>query len=186
VTATVELAAGMEVDSSGRSDADLVLAARAGNRDAYATLVRRYERAARATAAQVLRDVHLARDAAQDGFISAYRSLASLRDPAAFGGWLLAIVRHRAMRLARQRRNTQPLHLASEASHPPASPGLDDGEHELLEALARLPEHERVVVMLRYFESYDLPRIAQVTGRPIGTVTKQLSRAHERLRKWLK
>ena len=52
----------------------------------------------------------------------------------------------------------------------------------LLAALARLPEHERLVVALRYLEGHSVAEIGQVLGRPVGTVTKQLSRAIQRLR----
>lgn len=53
---------------------------------------------------------------------------------------------------------------------------------DLLEAVARLPDHERVVVGLRYFDGHAVNDIAAITGRPVGTVTKQLSRAIKRLR----
>jgi len=50
----------------------------------------------------------------------------------------------------------------------------------------RLPKHERAVVMLRYFEGHSVKVIGTMTGRPVGTVTMQLSRARARLQKWLK
>lgn len=45
-------------------------------------------------------------------------------------------------------------------------------------------DRERVLVGLRYFDGYNTAEIAQITARPIGTVTKQLSRATRRLRSW--
>ena len=56
---------------------------------------------------------------------------------------------------------------------------------ETIAALARLPEHERLVVSLHYLESQSVARIGEVLGRPVGTVTKQLSRAIERLKRIL-
>ncbi|MEZ6138170.1 MAG: sigma-70 family RNA polymerase sigma factor [Pirellulaceae bacterium] len=56
---------------------------------------------------------------------------------------------------------------------------------ELLEFVERLPEQERVVIGLRHFDGHSIQDISQITGRPIGTVSKQLSRAHERLRGWV-
>ena len=53
---------------------------------------------------------------------------------------------------------------------------------ELVEAVAGLPEHERQVVVLRYLHGYAVAEIAQALGRPVGTVTKQLSRAVQRLK----
>ena len=49
-----------------------------------------------------------------------------------------------------------------------------------------LPPHERAAVMLRHFDGCDLRAIAEITGRSVGTVSKQLTRAHERLRRHLK
>jgi RNA polymerase sigma-70 factor (ECF subfamily) len=48
-----------------------------------------------------------------------------------------------------------------------------------------LPEHERIVIMLRYFENHEVAAVAAILGRPVGTVTKQLSRALGRLRRSL-
>ena len=58
----------------------------------------------------------------------------------------------------------------------------DDERQRLLDAVRRLPAHERLAVSLRYFEGRGVHEIAQITGRPVGTVTKQLTRAIERLR----
>jgi len=72
---------------------------------------------------------------------------------------------------------------------PPAAPHrngeLDEASRALLAAVDRLPEQERVVVMLNYFSGQPVSAIAQMTGRPIGTVTVQLTRARARLRTWL-
>ena len=58
-------------------------------------------------------------------------------------------------------------------------------EHEyLLSLIARLPENQRVLIGLRYFDGQSTGEIAEITGRPVGTVTKQLSRAMGRLRAW--
>jgi RNA polymerase sigma-70 factor (ECF subfamily) len=165
------------------SDEALVRAVVAGDDRAYEALVGRYQRAAVATCLAVLRDRQLAEDAAQDAFVAAYRSLGSLRDRAAFGGWLLSIARNRAIRLARDRAKRSVV----ERERAPQAGRLDGDpwDEALLGALGRLPDHERVVVVLRYFDGHDVAAVAAITGRPVGTVTKQLSRAHERLRKAL-
>ena len=58
-----------------------------------------------------------------------------------------------------------------------------ENEH-LLTLVGRLPDHERVLVGLRFFDGHSLAEVATITGRPLGTVTKQLSRAIARLRAW--
>lgn len=168
-----------------RSDAELVKAALDGDRGAFAELVGRYRRTACAAATQVLGDPHGAQDAAQEAFLSAYQKLASLRRPSAFGPWLVKIARRRATDMARRPRPV--LSLASQADPPdPRNDGrLGETSKLLLSAVMSLPPNERTAVMLRYFDGCDLRAIAEMTGRSIGTVSKQLTRAHERLRELL-
>ena len=179
--ATLTVAEGLDSATSAITpDAELVAGARTGNRGAFDELVRRYERCARATCYGVLRDWHLARDAAQEGFVAAYTNLRLLRQPASFGAWLLTIMRHRASRMARGERRLEPLHLVPA----PATTTPRDTE-TLVTAIAALPEHERAVVMLRYFDGHNVSAIAAMCGVPLATVKKQLTRAHDRLRKLL-
>jgi RNA polymerase sigma-70 factor (ECF subfamily) len=63
---------------------------------------------------------------------------------------------------------------------------LDEEEQRLLAAVLKLPESEKQVVMLRYFSDQNAREVAEILGRSVGTVTKQLSRAHKRLRNILK
>ena len=79
-----------------QADAELVKAALKGQRQAFAELVKRYERAVRAVAMNVLADSHAAEDVAQDCFVIAYQKLSELRKPEAFGYWLLKIARREA------------------------------------------------------------------------------------------
>ncbi|WP_165250918.1 RNA polymerase sigma factor [Paludisphaera soli] len=156
-----------------------------GDRGAFATLVARHERAAWATAWRVLRDDHAAADAAQEAFLTAYHRLADLRRPERFGAWLLRIARREAVRTARGRAR-EPARSLDEpgAADLAAQSGarLPADAEALLAAVARLPEHERVVVAMHYLDGLPVADVARVLGRPVGTVTKQLSRAIERLR----
>ncbi len=170
----------METTQTLPSDESLVSAVLGGSSSAFGDLVRRYERAVRAVCLAVLRDHHLACDVAQDAFLAAYRSLAGLRNRAAFGTWLTTIARHRAIHFARKRRPEAPL--------PPSldqRPAPEPYDFELLSAIAALPERERVLVMLRYFDDHDISAIAAIVGRSPSTVSKQISRARERLRRAL-
>jgi len=74
-----------------QSDAEIVNAVLNGYKDAFAVLVKRYERPVRAVAMNVLGDYHSAADVSQDAFVKAYRELPRLRKPAAFGPWLMKI-----------------------------------------------------------------------------------------------
>ena len=59
---------------------------------------------------------------------------------------------------------------------------LEEDQQALLAAVMRLPTGEREVVMLRYFDGHTVKDVASIAGRSVGTVTKQLSRAHQHLR----
>jgi RNA polymerase sigma-70 factor (ECF subfamily) len=163
-----------------QSDGELVDAVVRGDRTAFAILVRRYEPAVRAVAISVLRDAHLAQDAAQEAFVKAYEKLGSLRRAGAFGPWLLQIGRRCALDLVRQYRETSLPDHDIAAARPAGL--LDDDKELLLAAVLELHQSERQVVMLRHFGGYSVKEVADITGRGVGTVTKQLSRAHRRLR----
>jgi len=169
-------------------DADVVRAVLEGDREAFEDLVARYQRTVWATCWAILGDAHLAQDATQDVFLAAFRQLGSLRRANSFGSWLLTITRRQANRVRRQRKATRLLQMGHEPVAPQAEPfvATDKRWSKLLAALERLPERERVIITLRFFDGHEVGAIARMTGRPIGTVTKQLSRSYERLRRALR
>ena len=167
------------------SDAELVEAVFRGEESAFTELVRRYERAVRAAGLGVLRDYHAAEDAAQEAFVKAYAKLGGLRKTTAFGPWVLKIARRCALDAAQQKSKqavpASPINMAGESG----DGQLDGDKQQLLAAMLRLPRVEKEVVMLRYFAGNSVRDVASMAGRSVGTVTKQLSRAHRRLRKIL-
>jgi RNA polymerase sigma-70 factor (ECF subfamily) len=169
-----------------RTDGDLVNAVLDGEREAFADLAARYERAVRATTLAILGDHHAAQDAAQEAFVSAFEKLGRLRDPSAFGGWMISIARNRALTARRQRSRTSATELPTDVPSQADPSSLDGMSGALLDAVMRLPMHERVAVMLRYFDGHSVREVAEIVGRPVGTVTVRLSRARSRLKGWLK
>ncbi len=166
-----------------QADSQLVNRVRQGDTDAYETLVLRYQRAAMMIASRVLRDRHRAEDVVQESFVKAFERLDSLRDGAKFGFWLMRITRRRALRVSEKEKRVLTAELTVEPEVEPAPPGLD-GQDELIGLLERLPVHEHLVITLHYLDGHPVAEIAEMTGRPVGTVTKQLSRAMGRLRGW--
>jgi RNA polymerase sigma-70 factor (ECF subfamily) len=174
-----------------QSDEELVRSTRLGHRDAFGLLVDRYERVVWATVRRILGDDHVAADATQEAFLQAYRRLHALREPSLFGGWLLRIARREAIRMARRRSRHPTRSFDESGDERPSQPDGPDGRlsadsEELLAAIADLPDHERLVVVLRYIDGRSVAEIAEACGRPVGTVTKQLSRALGRLKETLK
>ena len=168
-----------------QTDADLIDEVRQGKLEAYGVLVTRYERLVRAAVLHVTHDRDGAEDLVQDAFLAAFESLGSLRQAAKFGPWLLSIARRKAARSARSRLRAERCVGDLDSVQSSSDGQLTEASQRLLELVGQLPDHERVVVGLRYFEGHSVQEIAAITGRPVGTVTKQLSRAYGRLRRWL-
>lgn len=171
------------------SDEELVLRAVGSDLQAAGELVSRYESAVFATAFGILREYHSAEDVTQDSFLAAFRNLHSLRNGNQFGGWLLCITKREAIRSGKSRNRRATLEASDENIDTRLA--LEDfgflEEHlDVAVYVAKLPEHERLVVTLKNFEGHSVREIARITGRPIGTVTKRLSRGYARLRKLLK
>ncbi|HVS70896.1 MAG TPA: sigma-70 family RNA polymerase sigma factor [Phycisphaerae bacterium] len=166
-------------------DARLVDAARRGNRDAFAALAARYEKSLLAVSLAITRSHPDARDAAQDALLLAYQRLRQLRDPTRFGPWLLKIARRSALRLRKHRRRENPSADLYTTPARPDGPVAHSFSDDLLAALDRLPAAQRHFILLRYLDGLSTPDIARLTATPLGSVTKQLSRAHEKLRRYL-
>jgi len=165
-----------------QTDAELVKAVLDGERNAFAVLAKRYERPVRAVAMNVLGDHTTAQDIAQDAFVRAYENLPALRKSSAFGPWLIKITRRCALTAAHRR--PREITLDPTNAFPPEKRDgqLNEEKQALLAAVIKLPESERQVVMLRYFSGHSVRDVAAILGRSVGTVTKQLSRSHKRLR----
>ena len=165
-----------------KSDAEIVAEVLAGSTESYAELVDRWQKPAVGVAARILHDEHLAEDIAQDAFVKAYEKLGSLRDAKTFGSWLMQICRNGALDELRKRgKHSENLSIDNLYGMEAATEAKPD-HSELLENVLKLPDHEKQVVTLKYFGGHTVRELAAITSRSIGTVTKQLSRAHARLR----
>ena len=165
-----------------QSDAELVQETLDGNRQAFALLVARYERPVRAVAISIVKSSQTADDIAQEAFVRSWQQLPKLRNPKVFGPWLMKITRRCAIdSLRRQQSLNYSESLDQMAAHE-RNGQLDEKKQHLLETIQQLPKAERQVVMLRYFGPHTVRDLASIVGRSVGTVTKQLSRAHKRLR----
>jgi RNA polymerase sigma-70 factor, ECF subfamily len=162
----------------------LVERARRGDHDAFTELVRgavtRLDQAARL----VLRDPELARDAVQEALIRAWRDLPGLRDPARFDAWLYRLTVNACLDQTRRRRR-RPIEI--ELS-PIDSPAMSDMANALADrdlvdqAMRRLDQDERAVVVLHYFLGMPLTEVAASLGIPSGTVKSRLHRALSEMR----
>jgi RNA polymerase sigma-70 factor (ECF subfamily) len=170
---------------------DTLLAARAagGDPEAFGTLVDRHAPMARRVAYTVLENQEDADDAAQEGFLSAWQAISRFDAKRAFRPWLMQIVVNAARDLRRRRRvrTTEPLEFVAAASteNPAREAGVLDLGDRLREALATLPERQRLAVVLFDAEGYPQAEIATMLGIPEGTVKSDVFHGRRALRKVL-
>jgi RNA polymerase sigma-70 factor (ECF subfamily) len=189
------LQAGQSSDphSGGQDDALLVARTLAGDHDAYHLLVERYVGAITALAYAMVSDRESARDVAQEAFSEGYRLLGALRAPEKFGAWICGIARRRGIYYLRQRKRSR-LILATARESGTADRRPSPAEHlerkevraRVLDALAKLSDKYRTVLMLKYVEGMTYERIAATLEIRVATVDKRLTRAKAMLRKLLK
>jgi RNA polymerase sigma factor (sigma-70 family) len=163
--------------------------ARRKDADAFAALIRIYERVALSVGFGVLGDASAAGDVAQEAFIRAWERLSDLREPERFGTWLCGIVRNLAIDALRRRKPTeqlgcgQPLALAPRwMSDPVDEVGRRESNDRLAEAIASLDEMSRTVVVMRYYDDLSSKQIGELLDVSPAAVDMRLSRARKQLR----
>jgi RNA polymerase sigma-70 factor (ECF subfamily) len=135
----------------------------------------------RGVAAAILRDREAAFDAVQDAFALAVRRRASFRGAGSLDAWLWRIVVRTALDAAR-RRPHEGLAVT------PADTGNGHRPHahdDVQQAIASLPERQRLALFLRYYADLGYREIADVLGVEVGTVSASLSAAHAAVRRRL-
>jgi RNA polymerase sigma-70 factor (ECF subfamily) len=180
-------------------DKELLDRLRAGDGAAYEELVRAYGGRMLAVARRMLRTDEDARDAVQEAFISAFKSIDGFEGSARISTWLHRIVVNAAlMKLRTKRRKPEqsiedllPSFLEDGHMAAPASPwrevGIDPVEQREVWQLVRdsiesLPETYRNVLLLRDIEDLDTEETARIMGISAGAVKTRLHRARQALR----
>lgn len=174
-------------------DRDLIERLLDGDEDAFRGLFQRYAPSAKALAQRILRQSHLAEEIVQEAFTAVWKN------PGAYDGergsvrsWLMGMVHHRAVDLVRReeahRRRAEaaiPQALEEEADHADevvqqlAAP---DERRVVRAALADLPEEQRRVLEMMYFDGLSQSQIAEKTGIALGTVKSRTLLGMRRMR----
>ena len=168
--------------TEARGETRLVIAALRGERDAFERLYDRY--------AAMVHGILLARvpridveDLVQEVFLTVYRKLPTLRDPAAFPGWIAMIARNRATDHLRRVPRTEELSEDLPAGNP--SDPSDAEAKAILAVIRSLPEAYRETLVLRLVEGMTGPEISARTGLTEGSVRVNLHRGMKLLREKL-
>lgn len=169
----------------------LIARSRQGDRSAYGQIVVRYQSLICAVAFSACRDAARSEDVAQDTFITAWRNLLHLRDPAGLKPWLCGIARNLARDAQRKhRRHSRRLEPDSIAAHdvPSPRPAPDQAASAredaviLSRALESLPDRYREPLVLFYRQDESVRNVAAALGLSEDTVKQRLSRGRNMLR----
>jgi len=185
----------------GPSDVEAVEGARQGDHAAFRVLVERYQGRAYRLAFRVLRDEESARDAVQEAFLKAYRSLDRFQGRSSFYTWFYRLVVNLCLDMRRRDRSDRHVEWAEELMHPSDQPGdpsreeADGGPAGALErsqirervaaAIDQLPDVQRETLILREVEGLSYKEVAESLGISKGTVMSRLHYARKKVQKIL-
>ncbi len=191
-----------DVPSEGPSDIDLVARCRDGDTPAFNQLVTRHRQRCFSMIYQMVRNEEDAWDLAQDGFVRAWRSLASFRGQSSFFTWLYRIMTNVTLDWLRRKKIESGQEFDDSIGLPGIAPGavtapqatvapaakLADQEirKRIDEAITRLSDEHRTVIVMRELEGMEYHEIAEAIGCSIGTVMSRLFYARRKLQTMLR
>ena len=171
---------------SDRSDEELVADVAAGDTAALGELVRRHQDRVLSLAYRILLRWDLAEDVGQDVFLRIWSSAGGYQPNARFTTWLYRVVVNASLD-ARRRVKRQPVPFAESSADPPAGDSPDrlvaeETAGSVAEAVAALPERQRIALVLHVYEGLRCREVAEATGWSVSAVESLLVRAYAALR----
>ena len=173
---------------TGLPDEELVARVRCGCDDAFAEIYRRYRGPLRSFAARMLSSSsHDADDVVQDAFLRAHRGLRVTNRPMALRPWLYMIVRNQAIDVLRTPRQPDALddettQLGPVSADPERCIAERDEMRELVAQIGRLPERQRMALVLREFDGRSHEETARMLHTTIPATKSLIIRARSTLR----
>jgi len=179
---------------------ELVREARRGNLKAYDELVKRYQERIYATLYHMTSNHEDANDLAQESFIKAFQALKSFKGGSSFYTWLYRIAVNKTINFLKQRKNRTHISLNNidfNAEHDPdlialiseqtprRAAGLTELQEKLNEALMKLSESHRLVVVMHDVQGLSHEEIAEAMDCNVGTVRSRLFYARQQLQGFL-
>ena len=161
--------------------------------NALDALYSRYAPAVYSLAMFMLKDTGLAEEATQDIFLNIWLKSGSFKpDRGQPKTWIMSVAHHRIIDLIRSRRRTTAITVASDSEDleriPASNLPIDEQVERKLEreriqkSLATLPEAQREVIRMAYFDGYSQSEIATLLNQPLGTVKTRVRLAMQKLR----
>jgi len=198
---------GKESSPGEPSDGELVAQVLAGKRDAFDTLVGRYQRQAVAVSYRLLGNSHDALEVTQDAFLKAFASLSTLQKPEAFGGWLMRIVSNLSLNFRRGRKTRTQLPLddllgaaggaqadttgassdfAAQSGDPVRRLESEEMGRKLQEAMAKLPEKQRLAIVMFAVDGMPQKQVAEALQCSVEAVKWHVFQGRKKLKELLK
>ena len=176
-------------------DAELIQRTLAGDNDAFAELVKKYQKQVHTLAWRKIGDFHTAEDITQDTFLRAFQKLHTLKEPHRFAGWLYVIANRRCLAWFRKKRlwhqtlenigtpvtdkDAYSRHVVEEKAKT-----VDKEQKEVVKQLLEtLEESDRTIITLHYFGEMTCEQMSEFLGVSANTIKSRLRRARNRLKK---
>jgi RNA polymerase sigma-70 factor (ECF subfamily) len=169
-----------EKPSGGEPDERTVDQVLAGDTEAFATLVERYQRPVLALGIRFFRGREDAEDFVQEVFLQAFRKLHTFRRTGRFYSWLMRIAYNHGYRLVRRRPSYDSLgerELPDQDHTPHEAAERHDVRRAVLEAIRRLPARFADCIGLYFFFELSYQEVSDMTGYPLNTVRSHIRRA---------
>ena len=175
------------------SDVQLIHRILSGDDEAFSILVQRYQKSVHALVWRKIGDFHIAEEITQDTFLRVYKSLATLKNPNLFAGWLYVIANRLCINWSEKNRPTmqsledipiEEIEASSYTYYLSEQREVEVSEHHceiVQKLLQKLPESERTVVTLYYLGEMTAKEIAKFLGVSVNTIKSRIRRARERL-----
>ena len=162
------------LSDKAKYDFALVEAAKLGNQSAYAELMDRYRESIYYMMFKMVKNTDDADDLTIEAFGKAFDRLDQYTPSFAFSTWLFRVAYNETLNYIAQKKRLKTHSTQNELDHNLEHPSSQDTLKEtaiqikLERAIAELPEKQRFVFMLRYYEAFDYEKIASITGTTVG------------------
>jgi len=166
-----------------RTEIHLIEAAAGGDIESFGELCRRYYAVMAAVAYTVLGDHQLAEDAAQESFARALVRIKSLNDRTKFAPWVAAICRNVAKDMVAteaKQFSTEDISQVDKVKNP------DQNDRAIRNAIEKLPDSAKELVVLRYYDGLSYEQISSVLGISKASINGRLTRAKRKMADYLR
>jgi RNA polymerase sigma-70 factor (ECF subfamily) len=169
------------VKSPSLTETEILVLVKKGNTQAYQLIVQKYMQTAYYIALGFVHNHQDALDLSQDSFIKAFRKIKSFDTGRPFFPWFYRILKNLCIDHFKRvfHRNEIPLEESLFVSQEKEEKEI---KAALWQGINKLPFEQKEMIILRYFREYSYQEIAEITGKPIGTVMSSLHYAKKRLK----